>query len=329
MNRMRLLFGISLLGLAAICAGQGAAAPGDGKIKITLSPETVVEQSLVTLGLACRIEGPDDLLEQVRAIGLGTFVSKGQVVFVDRCTILSRLASIGISADKIEFIGSEITSVKRKETVVEPERIVQAAREFLDRKLIGTPVSSLALIRTPSRIVLEDPNAVVNLSCQMSRYQTAGSLKVTVAVQQQGLTVSQVEVAFAVRYKVRQLVASQTIEAGTAITSENVQIQEAESSVPQGQGWKEPYGLVVRRKIAQGGVIHPDWLAPQQAPVLIRRNQQVLVQINSGALFVSAPGQALDEGKIGDLIRVRRGEKSEERIIYCTIQADGTVRPHI
>lgn len=63
--------------------------------------------------------------------------------------------------------------------------------------------------------------------------------------------------------------------------------------------------------------------------MLIRRNQQVLVQINSGALFVSAPGQALDEGKIGDLIRVRRGEKSEERIIYCTIQADGTVRPHI
>lgn len=329
MNRMRLSFGISLLGLAALCAGQGTAAPGNGKIKITLLPETIVEQSSVTLGLACRIEGPDDLLEQVRAIGLGTFVSKGQVVFVDRYTILSRLASIGIPADKIEFIGTDITSVKRKETVVEPDRMVQAARDFLDKKLVGIPVSSIALVKPPSRVVLEDPNAVVKLSCQMSRYQTAGSQKVTIAVQQQGLTVSQAEVAFAVRYKVRQLVASQAIEAGATISSENVQIQEIDSSVPQGPNWKEPYGLVIRRKIAQGNVIHPDWLVPQQAPVLIRRNQHVLVQINSGALFVSASGQALDEGKIGDLIRVRRGEKSEERIIYCTIQPDGTVRPQI
>ncbi len=329
MNRMQLMFGISVLGLAAFCAGQGVAAQPAGKIKITLPSESVSEQSSVSLGGVCKIEGPADLLEQVGAIGLGTFVAKGQVVFVDRNTILSRLASIGISADKVDFIGAEITAVKRRETVVEPERMVQAAREFLDKKLVGVPVSSIALIRTPSRVVLEDPNAVVNLSCQMSRYQTAGSQKVTVAVQQQGLTVSQVEVAFAVRYKVRQLVASQTIEAGTLITSDNIQIQDVESASPQNKNWKEPYGLIVRRKIAQGNVIHPDWLAPQQAPVLIRRNQHVLVQINSGALFVSASGQALDEGKIGDLIRVRRGEKSEERIIYCTIQPDGTVRPQI
>lgn len=329
MNRMRLLLGIGLLDLVALWVGQGFAAPGGEKVRITMPPETIVEQSSVTLGLACRIEGPQDLAERAGVIGLGTFVSKGQVVFVDRYTILSRLASIGIPADKIEFIGTEMTAVKRKEAVVEPDRVVQAAREFLNQKLAGTPVSSITVVRTPSRIVLEDPNAVVTLSCQMSQYQTAGSQKVMVAVQQQGRTVSQVEVVFAVRYKVNQWVASQAIEAGAAITSDNVQVQETESSQPQGHSWKEPYGLIVRRKIAQGSVIHPDWLVPPQAPVLIRRNQQVLVQINSGALFVSAPGQALDEGKIGDLIRVRRGEKSDERIIYCTIQPDGTVRPHI
>jgi flagella basal body P-ring formation protein FlgA len=53
------------------------------------------------------------------------------------------------------------------------------------------------------------------------------------------------------------------------------------------------------------------------------------VQLDTGAMSLSASGQALDEGRAGELIRVKRGQRPDERIIYCTVQPDGTVRPQI
>lgn len=329
MNVISGWFWCFLLGLAAFCAGQGTVPKAAEKLAITIPSECTIQQSSVTLGLVCKIEGPAALCRQAEVLGLGSFATKGQILHVDRNTMLSRLASIGIQTFNIQFSGADVMTIKRKEAVVEPGQIVQAARDYLDKQLAGRGVASVNLVRMPARVVLNDPNAAMSLSCQMSRYQTPGAQKVTVTIQQPGQVVLQSEVAFAVRYKARHLVAAADIEAGATITSANVRVEEVESSVADTGSWKEPYGLIVRRKIAQGNVIHPDWLVAQEVPVLIRRNQQVLVQLNSAALTVSAPGQALDEGKIGDLIRVRRGQRPDERIIYCTIQPDGTVRPQI
>ncbi|MEN6306228.1 MAG: flagellar basal body P-ring formation chaperone FlgA [Anaerohalosphaeraceae bacterium] len=329
MSQMLRGFGCGVLVLAAFCAGQGTASKLAEKLKITMPSEITIEQASVTLGSVCKIEGPVTLLNQACTLGLGSFVTKGQILYVDRNTMLSRLASAGIPAGSIEFAGAQIMTIKRKEAVVEPEQIVRAARGYLDKYLVGRNVVSVNLVRMPSLLVLNDPNAAMTLSCQMSRYQTPGTQKVTVTIQQPGQAILLSEVAFAVRYKTRRLVAAADMEAGTTVTSTNVRIEEVESSVADPGPWKEPYGLMVRRKIAQGNMIHSDWLAARESPVLIRRNQQVLVQLNTGALNVSAPGQALDEGKIGDLIRIRRGQRPDERIIYCTIQPDGTVRPQI
>jgi flagella basal body P-ring formation protein FlgA len=314
---------------AAIGVAQPESITRPDKIKIVLPAEAVVEGPQVCLSSIGVLECPASLTGQAGDLTLGTFVSKGQILWIDHNTILSRLASIGVEASCVELSGAEVVKVKRKETTIASEKIAQKAKDYLEQQLAGQKIASLSLFRQPTSIVLDDPNTPAELSCTMSRYQTPGTLKVDVAVSQKGLACDHSEVIFTVRYKVRQAVALKEIEAGAAITSENVQVQEVQALSPEQKMEVEPYGMLARRKIMRGAMVRSDWLAPRQTPVMIRRNQQVLVKVDAGGLYLSATGQAMEEGRVGDVIRIRRGQRPEEVMIYCTVQPDGTVQPQI
>jgi flagella basal body P-ring formation protein FlgA len=323
---------ISLTTLWVLTAVFSAAAqlPQSGeKLCISLAEKAVSDKAEVSLGQIATLAGPRELVDKAKRTGLGTFSTKGQVLYADRNTILSRLASVGIAAWQVELSGAQTTAVRQDETRIEPRRIIAAARAYLDKQLAGQKMSLLDVVGAPAAIVLSEPNAVVELTAQMSRYQTPGAKKITVTVSQEGVPAAQREVIFAVRFQIRRAVAARGISPGTVIRSEDVRIEQVDSPAPEPAGWKEPFGLTARRQISEGSPIHPDWLGPADAPVLVRRNQQVMVQMDTGGMYLSASGQSLDEGRVGELIRVRRGQKPDERIIYCTVRADGTVCPQI
>lgn len=314
---------------AAISVAQPKSIVQSDRIKLVLPAEIVVEGPQVCLSSIGVLEGPASLTGQAGALTLGTFISKGQILWIDHNTILSRLAGIGVDASRVELVGADIVKIKRKETMIASESIAQKAKDYLEQQLVGHKVASLTLFRQPTSIVLDDPGSPTELSCTMSRYQTPGTLKVDVAVSQKGLACDHSEVVFTIRYKVRQAIALKEIEVGAAITSENVQMQEIQALSPEQKMDAEPYGMLARRKITQGAIVRSGWLVPRQSPVMIQRNQQVLVKVDTGGLYLSASGQAMDEGRVGDVIRIRRGQRPEEVTIYCTVQPDGTVQPQI
>lgn len=314
---------------AAPFSGIAESLSSSQALRLILPAQAVSNTVQVRLSSIAALEGPKSLTDKAGGLILGTFVSKGQVISVDRNTILSRLASVGINASCVELSGAEKIEIKRKEALVDSETIAQTAKVYLESQLANQKIASLSLFRQPTPMILDDPNALPGLTCRMSRYQTAGSTKVEVAASQNGLECGRSEVLFTVRYRVRQATAIRDIESGEMATSDNVQMQEVETFLPNQKDHPEPYGMLARRKITQGAMIHPDSFVPRQAPVIIRRNQQVLVKIDTGGLFLSAPGQALDDGRIGEIIRVRRGQRPDEVTIYATVQPDGTVQPQL
>jgi len=62
-----------------------------------------------------------------------------------------------------------------------------------------------------------------------------------------------------------------------------------------------------------------------QSPVVIRRNETVVIRIERPGLVVSAVGTVLQEGRTGELVKVRNADSS--RVIMCKVNADGTVEP--
>jgi flagella basal body P-ring formation protein FlgA len=328
MNKMLSLTTIWILTAGIFCAAADSPRTNT-KLIVTLNKDVIVDNNEVRLDQIAALAGPKELMEKAAHVGLGTFCAKGQILYADRNTVLSRLASIGIPSGQVELTGSQTTQIHKNEKCVESGQIVETARACLDKQLAGLKISSIQSVAAPVPVVLNDPNVSPELSAALSRYQTPGTRKITVSVSQGGIPVAQREIVFAVQYKVRRVVAQRDLPTAAIIHADDVRVEEVASSSGQPADWKEPFGLVTRRRISKGSQVNPEWIGPAQTPSMIRRNQQVMVQLDTGAMYLSAPGQALDEGKAGELIRVKRGQKPDERIIYCTIQTDGTVRPQI
>ena len=132
---------------------------------------------------------------------------------------------------------------------------------------------------------------------------------------------------FTVRYQNRRVVAVEELLPGTLLTSENIRIETVPSDQPEPSDRVVPYGMVTRQRIAAGATVSEGQLEPKQEPILVRRRQTVQVRIDTGALYISGHGEAMDDGRAGEIIRVRRGDRPQERIIVCRIQADGSVEP--
>ncbi|WP_198675576.1 flagellar basal body P-ring formation chaperone FlgA [Aliidiomarina sanyensis] len=79
-------------------------------------------------------------------------------------------------------------------------------------------------------------------------------------------------------------------------------------------------GKLVRRQLRQGAMVQEHML--QTAPV-IRRGERVQATVQGQGFEISREGEALDEGGIGDTIRVRIGARE---ILNGTVIGEGRVR---
>ena len=304
-------------------AAYGAERP----LQIYLPQEVRLDGEAVELGRVGILLGDTALVEKAQSVSLGSFAMDGQMLLVDRNTILSRLASDGIRAAQVQIRGAETVRIGRHEITVSSEQIAAFAQRHLDNRLAEHKGAAVSLLRPPQQMVLSAERGATELAVVEDSRQGGGVRRIRVAVLQGGRTVGTEDVHFTVRHAVRRIVAAEELLPGTALTSENIRIETTQSDQPEPADWVVPYGMVTRQRIAEGAVIAEALLEAAQGPVVVRRRQNVLIRIDNGLLFVSAHGEAVDEGRVGEIIRVRRGQRPDERIIVCRIQSDGTVEP--
>jgi len=66
-------------------------------------------------------------------------------------------------------------------------------------------------------------------------------------------------------------------------------------------------------------------LKAQRPAVVVRRNKTVQMRIQGLGFIIVATGQALEDGRPGELIKVRNADS--KRIITARVGFDGTVSP--
>jgi flagella basal body P-ring formation protein FlgA len=313
--------------LLAAAAGTSISASAEKPLRLYLPQEVRLDGDTAELGRVGILLGDPALIEKARSISLGTFAMEGQWLLVDRNTILSRLATSGIRPAQVQLLGSETVRIGRHEVTLSADRITACAQTYLERTLADQKGVVLTLIRAPGSLVLSSDSGAVELTVSEETRQGGGIRKVHVAILQNGKTVGGEDVFFSVRYQIRRVIAAAELPAGTTLTADNIRVETYESDQPEPSGWAVPYGMVTRQRVAGGAMVSDALLEIKQDPVVIRRRQNVMVRIDSGLLYISAPGEAMDDGRVGDVIRVRRGQRPQERIIVCRVQADGTVEP--
>jgi flagella basal body P-ring formation protein FlgA len=83
-------------------------------------------------------------------------------------------------------------------------------------------------------------------------------------------------------------------------------------------------GQASSRALRTGQPVQPRWLA---APVLVRRGESVTILARSGGIEVQAAGEALEPGKLRDVVRVRNATTG--KIIRARVIDASVVEPEI
>jgi flagella basal body P-ring formation protein FlgA len=286
----------------------------------------VVKGDSLDLGSVGIVRGEDAAMAKASSVRLGKFSLTGQRIVLDRATILSCLASIGIKGDDVVISGASVVTVRREEESVGGARIIGAATEFLQKRLNGS-VSSVVVITRPKNCVLKDRGGKIELVPRMSKYSSNVRPKVWVSVLQDGVEKEGFEISFSLKYKCRRAVTTADISSGERISKENVKIETIEASSPESSGWSSPYGMVAKRLIRKGTTLKGDIVGPVEPPVLIKRRQTVMVKVETKVLFITSFGEAMEEGTVGQFIRVKMGADRGARTIVGKVGSDGSVSP--
>lgn len=320
---------ICTVALSQICAISAEhrtdASQGDSVLRVYLPREVTIEGSVLKLGRITVVRGDESLVAKANELRLGRISVPGQEIVVDRAMLLGRLACNGIPASKVTLNGAEKISVRKQHQIIKGNEFVDLARSFLKK---NPPVASPCQMHpalVPKDFVMPGPTQDIQLSPRRVKSVAKNQAKVQIVVLADGKELGVREVTFRLRFNTRTAVTLVDIPAGAVISRGNIKIEKSLSPYPEPANWSPPYGLVARRRLRANTVIHRGMVGPVEPAIVVERNETVVIRIERPGFVVTGMAKAMQEGRAGDLIKVRNVDS--QRIVPCKVKEDGTVEP--
>lgn len=256
---------------------------------------------------------------------MGRSPSAREKLTFDRQTLLARLASNGIAADdQVEFSGADAVIVESDGAGIGIEPLLRAAREFLARNHPGPDGCVWQLAQEPADLSLP---SLKNATYQPRLAKSPGPnmVRLAVAVSRDGEQMAVVELTFKAQYPVRQAVAAMDIPAGCQLTNENVRVDTVLRDLRSEDAFASPVGQTAAQSMPAGTVIRVSMLKVSRPTPVVRKDQGVTMRVRGPGFTVSGIGKAMEDGKIGDLIKVRNVDS--DRVVLAKVAPDGAVEP--
>jgi len=319
------LFVACVLLCRASAAGKAEDFQNSPVLKIYLPREVLVMDASLNLGQLSIIRGGKSLVTEASKISMGRIAVPGQTIVIDRPLVLSRLACSGIPASKVTLTGAEQITVRQRYKVVTGDEFVTLAASLLESVPSGPSGCQWNPMRKPEDFVIPGAEKDIKFSPRLEQSSIRNQVKVVVAVLSAGKEIGVREVVFALKYSCRRAVTKVDVNPGAVFSPENIGIETELTDYPEPADWAPPYGLVARRGIPAGTVLVSHMVEAAKSPVIIERNQNVVIRIEGAGFLITAVGKSMQDGKAGELIKVRNVDS--QRIILVTVKEDGCVEP--
>ncbi|RKY25711.1 MAG: flagella basal body P-ring formation protein FlgA [Planctomycetota bacterium] len=294
-------------------------------LRIHLPRDVSIEGDTLQLGQVSIIRGEETLVAKANKISIGRFSVPGQEIVINRSTVLSRLACSGIPVSKVSLTGAEKVTVKQRQQIIKGEEFVELAKSFLDKNPLVDSVCKSTPVTLPKDLILQGSSEDIKLSARLIKSGARNRAKVRIAVLANGIEIGAREVTFRLKYNSRRVTTLVDIPAGAVISPENVRIEKALSDYPEPSDWSPPYGLIAKRRLPANTVILPNMTTSAKAPIIVERNQTVVIRFENPELLVTAIGKTMQKGRAGEYIKVRNVDS--HRIIVAKVNENGTVEP--
>jgi len=308
-----------------LCAASPAFCEDETALRLHLPRVVCVADETLTVGRVGVLTSQDiAMLEKASGVELGRAPASGETIVLSRQTILSRLATAGVEAGSLRVTGAEAVSVTREENRIEADKLVASAESFMAEARPVPLGCTWKPVRRPNDLVVpagDEPRLVARLAGDAP----PGCVSVEVSACMAEQEVGRETVLFRLIYPARKAFARRDIAEGEVLTEKNVEMKVAGLEGRQPEEWVPPYGKITSRRISAGDEIRPSFFEAEKAEVIIKRNERVQMKIEGVGFLVTAVGTALQDGRCGDLIKVRNVDT--ERIVTARVASDGTVRP--
>ncbi|MHC4597182.1 MAG: flagellar basal body P-ring formation chaperone FlgA [Planctomycetota bacterium] len=262
----------------------------------------------------------DELAAKASEIILGQISMPGQEIVIDRQMVLSRLACNGIPTSKVTLKGAEKITVRQQRQTISSGEFVKLASSFLEQNPPAASVCQWNPIRTPKDFVIGEMDKDIRFSPRLIQSSARNQARVEIGVLSGGKRIGVREVTFRLKYNCLA-----DIPTGAVISPENVKIEKTVSDYPEPVNWRPPYGLLAKRPLPANTVLRPHMVGPLKSPIIVKRNQNVVIRIQRPGLLVTAIGKTMQEARAGEYIKVRNADS--QRIILARVNEDGTVEP--
>ena len=264
-------------------------AQGSAPVTIVLLPEVVVDDTLVTLEQVAKLSGgPDFLRQRLGKLDVAEFKLGAAYATVSAQQVGFRILLAGVDESQVALRGAQRTLIVESQEPATLRKILTSAEQTLRAQCAG---GAADLNLAPHRGVNVP---VIELRAgERVRFQA----KVKAPLPRAGRVL--VDVALTVNGKVREVVP--------------VFFEVAELETPARSAVQE------RSAIRPAGYSAP--LAGRD--ILVKARDNVKLIANVGTARLEALGEALQDGRVGEVIRVRNVESS--RVIHGRVQPSGMV----
>jgi len=301
------------------------------RVVVTLRPESTLRGTEIRLGDVAEIQGQDEALaERLRKIEVGRAPLPGLTRTLDLPYLKARLRQQQIDLALVLFDAPPAVSVTTASQRVAGAELLAVIRQHIlaaaPTAVRGYPADAAGLSVQPTAAPPDLTLPAGNLDLKVRGRPPAelvGSISVTVEAWVDGVLHRSVSVPVRVSALSEVLVAARPIARHALLEAEDVRLERRE--VVAGQGPLRELGAVLgRRAIRALSPGEPILAGMVELPPLVRRGDIVLLTAEGRGLRAMTQGEAREEGKMGQVVRVQNLASGRE--VYGQVAAERIVR---
>lgn len=310
----------ALLGIVECAMAEAPHAPAT-TIRMQGRAEAIVTDGVIRLGDVAQIDSPnvqdDEAIIHLKKIAIGTSPKAGESRMIEGTQVLERLRDEGVRLDSLRYSLPRQIAVTRAFREVKMEELERALTSFITKSDKNVDVKQL-IVDKPVRIPTD------SLGLEVVSLQTTKPGHI-------GVDYKSVAGSDEVRFQLRAVadewrlmpVASRPLLKGSVITAQDVQLAKLNGTTV-GRDSVENLGDIVGRSltkdIGQGEMFKA---AAVVVPPVIAAGSRVTIVYRQNRLEVTASGVALENGGLGQDIKVRND--SSKRVVIGKVVEAGLV----
>ncbi len=288
---------------------------------------------IVTLRTTAYVKGPSVLLGDIADIE-GEHAATLSVVAVTPAAmpgmskrftaslVESRLDSAGFN-EGIELRGPNRVVATTRHLEVSDEMIAEDLRQYIQLEMPWSPQDTIVDIVAPAQgLVVSDGDVTLQWRSNPEyNYLGNGTFRGELLVD------GQIEKSFYAKARIETydfvLVAARSLSRGDRLSSGNVRLEKRALSTLTSGAYFSPddvRGYVAKASIFQGQVITDRKVT---APVLVKRNQSIVVETTIGSLTIQSRAKAMNSGAAGETVVCQSLSSKEE--FTGVLQSDGVL----